>query len=279
MKTLPSILATGILLYATTGAVVSQKKPSIGNLELSDAGRKFYIRYDIVDSDADSAHIIDFYVVDNIGRVVVPDSVSGDVGPGVPGMTGREIVWDIYSEFDVVHGNFDPSIRIDGREGYTIKGGPWFALLSVTVPGLGDYFVEEYKKMRIKPWMRTAGALGFVGLGILCSEKRTWTPPTWVDPYEKIGWHIQDRNFVYGPYWVDGYYADRGHHNYWLFRWDSEVFFTTGIAIWAMDIIWVYVKGRRNSMLDKKLNLNFSMGYIDRSPVYSYTLTFNLSGE
>jgi hypothetical protein len=257
--------------------LLAQKNASIGNLEIVDIDRKFYIHYDILNSHADSTHIIELYVIDNIGRVVVPDSVSGDVGQGVPGSPDRQIIWDIYSEYDVVHGHFDPRIRIDGREGYTVKGGPWNALLSVPVPGLGDYFVENYDKIRIKPWMRTAGAYGLVGLGLIAGHNRTWTPPTWVEGHEKIGWHLEGHNYVLGPYWVEGHYADNGHYNYWLFKWDKEVFLTAGIAIWAADIIWVYVKGRRNRILGEKLNTRFDVSLIQNEPTLNLTLTYTFN--
>jgi len=249
-----------LLVFPSLHITAQQTQPKIANLKMRQDSRKFIISYDIVGFKSDSAYRIDFYVIDNIGNVVFPDSITGDFGDNISGGSDKEIIWDIYSEFDVVYGTFDPRIIINGHEGYSIKTGPSAALLSVAVPGLGDYFVANHSEMIIKPYMRTVSSLGFTALGVAALKNREWVDATWIAEREVIGYHFEgQRNWVYGPYIQPAYKVIDEHHNYWLFKWDSEVFFTIGAAIWAADIVWVILKGRKNLDLERSLKVNYSV--------------------
>jgi len=179
-----------ILLFIFPYLLISaqDKQPEIANLRMKQDLRKFIISYDIVGFSEDSVYRIDFYVIDNVGNVVFPDSITGDFGDNIKGGDNKKIVWDIFSEFDVVYGTFDPRIIINGHEGYSIKAGPAAALLSLAVPGLGDYLVADHQGMIIKPYLRTVSALGGMALGVAGLKNREWVEATWQPEKEEIGY-------------------------------------------------------------------------------------------
>ncbi len=248
--------------------------PTVANMEIKEKDRKFIITYDITGSDENSSHRIEFYVIDNKGNIVFPDSLTGDIGNGITGGPDKRIVWDIFSEFDIVYGTFDPHIIINGHEGYNIKGGPSNMFFSVLIPGLGDYFVEEQKDILLKPYLRTVASLGFITLGIIAGEKRDFIPPVWIPEHEVIGYHLVNHSWAFGPYIEPGHWADRGHYEYWLFKGDKEVLVTAGAAIWLCDVIWVYLKGKKNKQLEKQLQHRYELSLQSYGIGFTYIYAF-----
>jgi len=170
MKKLIAIwLLSGIVCMGLLG---QKNRARVENIKMDFISNRFEIDYAIVNSKPDQRHDIEFYVLDNRGGVVFPDSLRGDIGSGISPGRDKKIIWDIYTEYDIVQGNFNPKIILDGTGKFGVKGGPSNALLSLLVPGLGDYFVADHRKMKIKPWTRTITSYAFVGMGLASLRNR-----------------------------------------------------------------------------------------------------------
>jgi len=261
-----------LILCSCNSFIHGQKyRPRTENIKLNFTENHVEINYDITGSGYGQVHDIDFYVIDNIGNLVFPDSLSGDIGTGIEPGSFKRIIWEIYKEFDVVYGNFEPHIILDGHENFGIKGGPEYALLSVLVPGLGDYFVADHKNMKIKPYYKTAFIFGFLSLSLTAHLNREYIPPVMGEP----GWYWH--TFPVGDGHYDGIYLykdvwikDVERTEYWLFRYDTEIFLGIGLTAMLIDVIWVARQGVKNNKLRNefldKLSLNsthqgLSLGY------------------
>lgn len=263
-----------LLLVCFNGSVVlSQKqKPWIENIEMAFVSNSFEIEYDIAGSDLSRVHQIDLYVIDNVGKVVFPDSLRGDIGKDIPPGKNKKIIWDIYKEYDIVFGNFDPRIVLDGSGKYGIKGGPSNAFLSVLVPGLGDYFVADYQKMKIKPYYKTVFTCSFMALGVAAHLNRNHIPPVMGEPgyyWEPIT--LSDGKRLWVEVYRENWIKEPGYTEYWLFRYDTELFLGIGLAAWILDVIWVTREGIKNKKVREKIFDNLSLVPSRQGMALSYT--------
>ncbi len=219
----------------------------VENIRTQMIDKSMVVRYDIISPSSVSYHQIDFVVVDNKGNAVYPDSVSGDTGPLVPAGKDKKIVWEIHKEFDVVYGDFTPRLVIDPGMQRKHSHGPEFAVLSLLMPGLGDYFVAEAKQLKIKPYYKTVLTAGILGLSWAACRNREEIPAVIAPP----GWYIST-DAPPGEkykYFEDGYMVSPARTEYWLFQYDTEVILGIGIASWLFDVIWVARKGLVNNRI------------------------------
>jgi hypothetical protein len=259
------IYLPALIMLLTVCAEGQKNSPKIENIRLDFVDHHVEISYDITGSELGNLHTIDFYVIDNVGNLVFPDSLSGDIGEGIAPGRSKKIVWDIYREFDVVYGDFEPHLILDGKENYGIKRGPVFAALSLAVPGLGDYFVADPAEMRIKPCYKTALSYGFMALAATAYLKRETIPPVMGEP----GWYwfsypVGDGHYAWVLMYKDVWIKEVGRTEYWLFRYDAEVFLGIGLSAMLFDVIWVARQGVKNNHLRNeflgKISLNPAPG-------------------
>jgi hypothetical protein len=241
----------------------------IENIRTEMTGKSMVIKYDIANTSAETYHRIDLAVIDNKGNAIYPDSVSGDRGPLVPGGMDKMIVWELYKEFDIVYGNFTPRLSIDAAD--TRKGmqGPEYALLSLLLPGLGDYFVADSKQMKLKPYYKTAITAGFLGLSLASYLNREVIPPVMNPP----GWYytMQSPDPVYIDHeWV--WQIERT--DYWFFQYDAEVLLGIGIASWLFDVIWVARQGVVNNRVFHSIKNHMALIPANKGLMLSYSFQF-----
>lgn len=257
------------------GFTLISAQNSIGrveNIRTQMIGKSMIVWYDINSPSSESYHQIDFVVIDNKGNAVYPDSVSGDTGPLVQAGKDKKIVWDIHKEFDVIYGDFTPRLVIDAGKQRKHSHGPEYALLSLLIPGLGDYFVADVKQMKIKPYYKTAFTVGVLGLTWATYENRKEIPALISPP----GWYIS-ADAPPGEkykYFEDGYMIEPPSTEYWLFPYDAEIFLGIGIASWLFDAIWVARKGVINNRVYKSVNDHFALIPRKEGLMLSYRIQF-----
>lgn len=243
---------TLIWLFLQLGIYLSGQNynPHIENISFKLVDHQMELSYDIEGSRIGQLHRVELIVIDNMGNIILPDSVSGDVGHEVQAGKSKVIIWDIHKEYDVVYGDFQPQIVLDGTEKYGVNGGPGNLFLSMVVPGLGDYFVTDYKSMIVKPYYKTAFTYGMLGLSLAAALSREQIPAVMGAP----GWYW-DGNSVGSDgaalleYKDDWWLMKAERTDYWLFPYDSEIFLGIGIAAWLTDILWVARKGTQNNKI------------------------------
>ena len=242
------IILLVIILGFTLNSIGQEAK--VENVGINIDKNKIIVNDDLIGNDTVDKHNVELFFIDDRFSIQLPKKLYGDFGEEVKPGLNKRIEWDVFSDDVVIAQKLQPKIVVNGVQ----KGGSKNALYSILVPGLGDYFVKDSKKMVFKPYLRTVSTLGLVGLGIIAGQKR-YKEYIW-------GWN------TYGQY-------ERNHGNWeyiqttewyvigyetknWLFENDAEVFLIAGITLWVADVIWVFVKGTENEKLKMFSNYSFN---------------------
>jgi hypothetical protein len=240
-------------LLIITSLKAQKTSTDIRNINLDIQDNKVIIDYDIVNFNPGQQFNIGIYFLDNEGKSYFPGSLSGDVGENILGGSSRTIIWDVAEDFEELNFTLRPQFIINGmRKGATL-GGPNNAYLSMILPGLGDYFVVDHKETIIKPYLRSAAYLAFMGLGIkgLNERERVIVPVNTgnieqiIVGYTPYGYPIYED--VYDEFGQPVYrYDDQTRTKSWLFNGDFELFFGAAATIWLLDVLYVANKGKKN---------------------------------
>lgn len=249
-------LLPGLLLLISV-SLFSQRKPVAKNVNIEIRQNKAIINYEIASRNHGSTHLVFLNFIDDQYNLVTPNLLSGDVGPGIQSGVHNSIVWDISNDVQQLGSDISPVLFIDGySKQFSNTGGPRNALLSLIVPGLGDYFVADRRMMKFKPYMRTISSLGLIGLGIYVGEQRYRSQGEYKLVLKPSAWR----------YTGDDKYFERFFEgdiqNFW-FKGDKELFISLGAAIWIADILWVFAKGNSNERFLNSSNKgsNFNLSY------------------
>lgn len=271
--TMNKLHAIMLCIFASCSYIYSQS--SVGQVENNRTEMKdnrLEIRYDITGSEEGTLHQVDLVMVDNMGNIVIPDSIYGDLGKGVEAGQDKLIVWEVFKEYDVIYGDFTATVVLDAPKNSKHMGGPEFALLSLIVPGAGDYFVADWKESKIKPYYKTAFTVGTLGLALAAYKNRELIPPVMAPP----GFYISDdappgEIYVY----IDHEWMKTPERtDYWLFPYDAEIFIGISLASWLIDVFWVAKKGVQNNRIRTEVLDHLSLVPCRKGMMLSYSKTF-----
>lgn len=265
----------GVLLVFSAN-LHAQSLPLAKNIDITIEQNRAIIHYDIKSRNPESVHRVDLKFLDEDYHLVLPALLTGDIGSNISNEPDRKIEWDITNDVQLLGSNITPVLFIDGTsKQYSNTGGPRNALLSILLPGLGDYFVADRRMMTFKPYMRTISSLGFIALGVWAGDQRyhaegeydTFVKLTRVPNEQGYGYHYEET--LYEKY-------VEGDLQYQFFKGDKEVFIAMGVAIWAADILWVLAKGSNNVKFIKATSKgsNFNLGYVPGGAALQYSYTF-----
>jgi len=276
MKGLKHMVRLLGVLFIFSANMHAQSLAVAKNIDISVDQNKAIIHFDIKSRKPGSVHQVDLKFLDEDYRLVMPALLSGDIGSNISGEENRKIEWDITNDVQLLGSNVTPVLFVDGTsKQYSNTGGPRNALLSVLLPGLGDYFVADRRLMTFKPYMRTVSSLGLIALGFWAGEQRYYAEGDY-QTFVRLSRVPNDHG--YGYHYEETLYEKyvEGDLQYQFFKGDKEVFISLGVAIWAADIVWVLAKGSNNV---KFLNANikksdFNLGYVPGGAVLQFSYTF-----
>ena len=253
-------LIIGLLIVFSTALLSQNNDAEITNIKMSVENGDVVIQYDIENSKAnDLFNIVVYFSDEYYTKNYYLENLTGDVGKNVNGGKNKIVKWEIQKDMDIIRGNIIPFVEFENPKLYKNMGGASNALLSLACPGLGDYFVADHKKMKFKPYYKTALSLGCITLGVISAKKRYreryWSPPhiETVYSYHYNGnyWTSHPEDKLFPGRWVDGEMKN------YLFPGDVEAFIGLGVAVWLIDVLWVASKGKKN-MINKKTIKNIS---------------------
>jgi hypothetical protein len=250
------------------GLIAQNKKLKIDNVEINVVNNKVQIFYDIKNSIKDYHEVKLNFVNENFNPVF-PYALSGDIGDSIAPGEGKMILWDISQDLPSLDSEIRPNVIVDSKQSLGFNGkGPEYALASLVVPGLGDYFVADLNDIKFKPYFRTASVYGFIALGVIAHNKR-WKEPDKVTLYNVTGWRSSGSS---EELWEERVY-EVGKTHFWLFPGDSEIFLGAAAAIWIGDILWVAARGKVNKKLKDSLP-DFSLSQIPGGATFNLSYTF-----
>jgi len=214
------------LLFSKTG-FSQESNAKFANIDFYLVEEKIQVTYDIKARPTDLFEISLEFVDLNSNQIIIPKSLTGDVGPNIKGGKGKQILWDVFKDLpNGIEGEIRPQLKILKAE--RIYGGPANALKSVPVPGWGDFAVKNHKEMIFKPYIKTILAYGLVGVGVMQkmnSDKfyndylKSENPDEWKNLYDKANSSLNQ----------------------------SAIFIGAGAAVWLSDIVWVAIRGAKNN--------------------------------
>lgn len=259
-------------LLLLSNPIFSQRKPVAKNVGIEIQQNKAVINYEIKSRTKGSKHLVFLNFIDEHYDLVTPTALTGNVGPGISSGIKNTIEWDITKDISQLDSKITPVIFIDGvSKEFSNTGGPRNALLSMVMPGLGDYFVADHRMMAFKPYLRTISSLGLIGLGIYAGNQR----------YHAEGFYrtVAVIRYARWPNVPQETYKEiymEGELQYWLFKGDKEVLISLGAAIWFADVLWVFAKGINNERFVKTSTRgsDFKLGYQQGNITLNYAYRF-----
>lgn len=269
------VCLAGISIVFSAG-IFAQGIPMAKNIDIKIEQNRAIIHYDIKSKVPGSVHNVSLQFLDEDYHLITPTLLTGDIGSAIPGEADRKIEWDIGNDIQLLGSNITPVLFVDWTsKQFSKAGGPRNALLSMLLPGLGDYFVADHRMMSFKPYMRTISSLGLIALGYWAGEQRyhaegTNKPFAHTTPvYNEYG-----RRIGYERIFIDEYVE--GDLQYQFFKGDSELLIGLGAAIWAADIIWVLARGTTNKKFANasQKGTDFNLGYVPGGAAMQFSYTF-----
>jgi hypothetical protein len=269
-----------IFICLSAANLIGQKgNPGVKIKSIDVQNNKVIIEYDIINFNPGQQFDIGIYFLDDKSKSHYPKTLSGDIGNNVLGGADRKIIWDISKDYDELNFLLRPQFIVNGLKQGSHFGGLKWAYLSMVMPGMGDYFVTNYKETTIKPYYRTAAFLTLVALGVKGVSERTIEKELKFTGYQREFWGRGGNAWSYvidesGNLIPEYDYFD--NPKAWLFLGDYEVFFAAAATIWFLDVLYVANKGKRNEdarqlFLERS---NLKLGYFNHYPGLSYSYTF-----
>ena len=247
------ILVFAIVLFQVPG--ISQSKAKITDVDYYLEGNYIVVNYTIVGSLPKEYMTIELNFKTEDNKLIIPQTVTGDIGNKLYGNGMKTIRWDIVSDHLLLSGKLKAIVTIISSK--ILYGGPSNALLSVVIPGLGGYFVEKNK---IRSIVTTISTMGMLGYGI--TQKHLANK--YYEEYKASTQTTEIEN-LYNK-------ANNAQHKYYI---SSRV----AAGLWVFDIIWVAIKGIQNKKVSKSYLNTFNrdglrLNYVNKRLQLKYTVSF-----
>lgn len=223
-----------MLLVLISQGISGQSKVSVTDVDFRIENNRMVVEYNIINGASNERYNVALHFITETGRVIIPRSLTGDIGKKKEAGEGKTIVWDMDADRFEFSGNLKAVVSVTPV--MYRPPGPSFALLSVAVPGLGGYFMDEKK---VRPIVTTVGTAGLLTYGIVEKKKSN----KYYNDY-KESTDIQNLEELYDK-------ANGAHHRY---------FIATRIAAvaWMADIVWVAYRGKKNRNETRQESLSSS---------------------
>jgi hypothetical protein len=230
-KKIRLIIMLALLLPVSLTA--QSKKYSIHNLTLQLNENQLQVQYDLIGKKTLEPVKVRLLFYDSQYRIYIPKAITPEAGLRVAPGSKRSIAWDFAQDMKKIDVGLHPYLIAGEVTAHNFGTGPEAALLSLAVPGLGNYFVTNTRHQSIKPWMKTISSWGLIALGTIAANERYRDDPELTLDDEKP-WKMGDWNYKY-------------------FKSDAEFLISAGLAIWVADIVWVAIQGNHNRKLKKSI--------------------------
>lgn len=220
-----------LLFWLQATSTTAQLKPCKAvNLEMSARYDTLHLHFGLKGQGCDKQARPQLYFHDQDLKIYKPANQITD--SLMPSANELQISWKINPSSWKTDKQLKPFVVVGQTKDHHFGMGTEAALLSLMLPGLGDYFTGNTAQQHIKPWMRTLGVATLLSAGIYASSQRYRTEPRYFD----------------GRMWSSGKVVNK------FFRNDAEILIGAGVALWLGDVIWVAIRGNQNRQLKKNFN-------------------------
>lgn len=248
----------GLIFTLTCKMGFGQVKPTISNIniEVTQSG-KIEIRYDISDIRPNDSLFVTLQKKDGI--MVIPKSVIGDIGKNLVSGKGKKIIWNIIEDNFFDDGDYQSIIEIKlGKEIQAPKpqpsGGVSNVLLSVIAPGIGNIFVNENKKVGLRP-LATVAFYSLLLYSLTLKKEAN-------NHYAIYNSKLNEKEAL--PYYD---IANENHHSYIMLSRAAAI-------IWAVEVISTFAKGLKNDKLRKQSHTSLKVDWGINNTTIGFRYTF-----
>jgi hypothetical protein len=230
-----------IIILILPALLMAQKNNyRVQNLSLDVSDNQLYVNYDLIGKKSGEPVMVHLFFYDSQYRIYYPKALGPETKQLVKPGLNHSIVWDYSKEMKKIDVELHPYLIPGKVSSHNFGMGSEAALLSLAIPGLGNYFVTDTRTQLIKPWMKTISSFGLIALGSIAANERYRDDPKLLpntgNPYEMGKW------------------------NYKYFNSDAEFLISAGIVIWLADVVFVAIKGNHNHKLKRNI-LGMSVVY------------------
>ncbi len=238
-------LSTALLILTISTHVFSQKMQIIDAV-LDEPNNTIEITYNLKSDNQSKNYRVQLYYSNDGGKTFKGpvERVSGDVGAQVSVGDQKKIYWNYFYEDEEFTGeNLVFNIRATAISTLASNRlmGPKAALYSIVIPGLGDYKARNGNSY----WLITAGTWGLLGSGLIARSGARKSYDDYLNATD-----VSSANKSYTD----------AENKFKAFRTMN----TIAIAIWATDIVSVFIKGKKNERegLTSKYKLDLNMAVL-----------------
>jgi len=250
----PSILLLLIIVLLSQPSV-GQIKAKVTDVDFHLEDRYLVVNYNLVGSVPKEEMTIELRFITENNETIIPKTITGDVGTKVFGDGSKAMLWDIVADQPVLSGNLKATVTITSAR--ILYSGASNAFLSVIFPGLGGYYVDKSKAYSV---LTTISSLGLIAYGL--SQKA------------QANKYYADYKANTDPLKMDVLYtkANKIQNKYYIAT-------RAGAGIWALDVIYVIIKGSHNKKTAKSyytssINDGFRLNYANNGLQLGYSVTF-----
>jgi hypothetical protein len=204
-----------------------QTKAKIADVDFHIEDRYIVVNYTLTGTLPNEQMTIELRFITESNNLIIPKTLTGDLGTGKFNDGSKAILWDLIADSVLLSENIKAVVNIKSSK--ILYHGPSNAFLSVILPGLGGYFVDENKTRSV---LTTVSALGFIGYGV---SQKILADKYYAD--YKGSSSSSDIQDLYDK-------ANKAQQNF-------QTSTTIAAGIWALDIIWVTLKGFHNIKVAK----------------------------
>jgi hypothetical protein len=115
MKRRIHITLTIVILFSTFNTLLSQTiQANIENVQFyfDKSIQTIIVTYDLLNCSDLESYEIELLFIDGSNVVIHPKTVAGDLGKGISGGAGKQIVWEIYNDLDGLSETAHPQLNI-----------------------------------------------------------------------------------------------------------------------------------------------------------------------
>lgn len=250
----PSILLLLFIILLSRPSV-GQIKAKVTDVDFHLEDRYLVVNYNLVGSAPKEEMTIELRFITESNDTIIPKTITGDVGTKVFGDGTKAMLWDIVADQAVLSGNLKATVTITSSK--ILYRGASNAFLSILFPGWGGYHVDKNKAYSV---LTTISSLGLIAYGV--SQKIQ---------ADKL---YKDYTSSTKPLEMDNLYtkANGVHQKYWIAT-------RAGAGIWALDVIWVIIKGSHNKKVAKSYYSanpydGLRLNYANNGLQFGYHVTF-----
>ncbi|MCY7351677.1 MAG: hypothetical protein LH606_13585 [Cytophagaceae bacterium] len=232
---------------------------TVSNIRVDVDTQRVRILYDVV--GIAGSDLVYIQVESRAGDTLNAKTVTGDVGKGVPAGQNKTIYWDYRLDgielVDEVRVTVLVKHLVLPMQRRNQGGGPSNALVSALVPGLGTIFVQPNKKIGLRPLITVAYG-GLLVYGLLQKNRSKQQYQRYEDFLNEFNSAEAERFYTE---------ANQLNHRYLLA-------IGAAVAVWGTDVVYTFLKGRKNLKQKRIVPRRVVINYINRTPTVGVQFSF-----